>query len=332
VELPQPYVIDKIYSYSTDIRETNSYINGCCPICREGKSWGSKRRMFYFLNEDYIYCHNCNRGWNTFFWVKEVTGLSFKQIKEELKDYDYDPKFRLLVDGYEENHFELPSLPGECVNLKDSLQVNYFKDYPAVKKAEEYCHSRRLFTAKNAPKTFYCCVNDKFHGNRLIIPFYNSSGKIESYISRKLLDSDKKAKYLVKFGSKKPIFNLDKIDENYPYIFIFEGQIDAMFVKNGIAVSGIVLTDEQEETLTKLFPFHNKIWVLDNYRFEKEEVVNSIKEKLKNNETIFFYPNDFADSKDLNEYCVKKGLDFVNPDLLISGSLKGDKGVMALGE
>lgn len=288
--------------------------------------------MFYFLDEDYIYCHNCSRGWNTFFWIKEVTGMSFKQIKDELKDYSSDSNFKLIVDHIEEKNFELPTLPGECVNLKDDLQLKYFSNYPVVKKAKDYCFERRLFTALNSPKTFYCCVNDKFHGNRLIIPYYNSVGKIESYISRKLLDNDSKAKYLVKFGSKKPIFNLDKIDENYPYIFIFEGQIDSMFVKNGVAVSGVLLTEEQEQILTRDFPFHNKIWVLDNYRFEKKEVLEVIKEKLVKGETLFFYPNDFAESKDLNEYCVKKGLDFVNPDLLISGSLKGDRGILKLGE
>jgi hypothetical protein len=332
VELPQTYVIDKMYSYSTGVRETNSYLNGCCPVCREGKSWGQKKRLFYFLDEDYIYCHNCARGWNTFFWVKEVSGQSFNQIKNELKDYSSDSNFKLVVDNIEERHFELPILPGESVNLKDDLQLKYFFSYPSVKKAKDYCVERRLFTAINAPKTFYCCVNDKFHGNRLIIPYYNSTGKIENYISRKLLETDSKAKYLVKFGSKKPIFNLDKIDENYPYIFIFEGQIDSMFVKNGVAVSGVVLTEEQEQQLTSNFPFHNKIWVLDNYRFEKKEVVQTIKEKLGKGETMFFYPNEFSEFKDLNEYCVKKGLDFIDPDLLIKGSLKGDKGILKLGE
>lgn len=285
-----------------------------------------------FYLADNILTGNCNRGWNTFYWVKEVTGQSFKQIKEELKDYSGDSNFKLVVESFEEKSFELPSLPGECVNLKDDLQLKYFSSYPSVNKAKNYCSERRLFTALNAPKTFYCCVNDKFHGNRLIIPYYNSTGKIENYISRKLLDSDSKAKYLVKFGSKKPIFNLDKIDENYPYIFIFEGQIDSMFVKNGVAVSGVVLTDEQEQQITSSFPFHNKIWVLDNYRFEKKEVIQTIKDKLGKGETMFFYPNEFSEFKDLNEYCVKKGLDFINPDLLINGSLKGDRGILKLGE
>lgn len=332
VELPQEYIFDKIYTYSTDVREQNSFINGCCPVCREGKSWGEKRRMFYFPDEDYFYCHNCNRGWSSYWWIREVTGLTFKQIKKELLEYDYDPKFKLIVDGIEEKTFELPSLPGECVNLMDELQMKYFSSYKAVSVAKRYCEKRRLFSALNSPKTFYCCLNDKFHGNRLIIPFFNNTGKIESYISRKIMDSDTKAKYLMKFGNNKPIFNLHKVDPEYPYIFIFEGQIDSMFVKNGIAVAGVILTDEQDEILSHQYPFHNRIWVLDNYRFEKQEVLDSIKKKLKNNERLFFYPNDFSEYKDLNEYCVKKGLDFVDPDLILNGSYKGDAGIMRLGD
>jgi len=332
VELPQSYVIDKIHSYSTGVRETNSYLNGGCPVCREGNSWGKKRRMFYFLNENYFYCHHCNRSWNSFFWVKEVTGLSFKQIKNELKEYSGDSSFKLFVENIEEKTFELPTLPGECVNLKDNLQINYFSQYSIVKHAKQYCEERRLFSSLNSPKTFYCCLNDKFHGNRLIIPYYNSKGKIESYISRKLLESDSKAKYLIKFGSKKPIFNLDKIDENFPYIFLFEGQIDSLFIKNGIGISGVHLTNEQEEVLTQQFPFHEKIWIFDNYRFEKKEVIDVIKDKLKTNQKVFLYNDDFTNFKDLNEYCIKKELDFIDPTLILNNSFSGQKGLIKLGD
>lgn len=332
VELPQSYVIDKIHCFSTNIRESQSHLNGCCPICNEGDSWGKKRRLFYFLKDDYFFCHNCNKNWSSYYWIKEASGMSFKQIKEELKNYDFDPKFKLLIEKIDEKTFELPTLPGECVNLKDNLQINYFSQYSIVKHAKQYCEERRLFSSLNSPKTFYCCLNDKFHGNRLIIPYYNSRGNIESYISRKLLESDSKAKYLVKFGSKKPIFNLDKIDENYPYIFIFEGQIDSLFVKNGVAVSGVVLTDEQEQQITNSFPFHNKIWVLDNYRFEKKEVIETIKDKLKTNQKVFLYNDDFANFKDLNEYCIKKELDFIDPTLILNNSFSGQKGLIKLGD
>lgn len=332
MELPQSYVIDKMHSYSFNVKESQSYLNGCCPVCREGNSWGKKKRLFYFLKDDYFFCHNCNLSWTPFFWIKEVAGLSFKEIKEELKSYDYDIKYNIVMDVNDEKVFDLPALPGECVNLQDTLQIRYFDAYPIVKLAKSYCENRRLFTSYNHPKTFFCCLNDKYHGNRLIIPYYNSSGKIESYISRKLLDADNKAKYLIKFGKHKPIFNLNKIDAEYPYIFIFEGQIDCMFLKNGIAISGTYLTPEQDSELIKQFPFHKRIWVLDNYRFEKVEVLKIIKEKLKNNESVFLYNDEFSSFKDLNEYCIKKEQDYIDPALILESCYSGDRGLLKIGD
>lgn len=330
MELPHAYISNKFHSYSTNIRETSSYLNGSCPVCQEGDSWGKKRRLFYFFNDDYIYCHNCSRHWSPYFWIKEVSGMSFKQIKEELKDYDYDFKYKLIIDKIEEQHFELPALPGECVNLKDNLQIKYFANYPVVDIALQVCEERRLFTALNAPKTYYVCLNDRFHGNRLIIPFYDVKGKVINYISRKLLDSDTKAKYLIKFGSEKPIFNLDKVDENFPYIFIFEGQIDCMFIKNGIAVAGTKLTDHQESILTTLFPFHQLIWVLDNYTMEKSEVKKVITDKFKNGETLFLFESEFSKFKDFNEYCIEKKQDQIDPALILKHSYTGNAGLIRL--
>jgi hypothetical protein len=283
----------------------------------------------FFLDGNII-TGNCNRSWTPYFWIKEVTGLSFKEICSELKDYDYDSKYKLIVDKVEERVFDLPTLPGECVNLKDSLQIEYFKNYPVVNIALDVCNERRLFSALNAPKTYYVCLNDRFHGNRLIIPFYDNHGKIESYISRKLLDSDNKAKYLIKFGSDKPIFNLDKVDENYPYIFIFEGQIDCMFVKNGVSVAGTRLTESQEETLLRLFPFHQLVWVLDNYTLEGSEVRKIIEDKFKNNQTVFLFENGFSKFKDFNDYCVEKKQDQIDPALILQHSYKGSAGLVRL--
>ena len=331
VEIPQSYIIDKINSYSDKIRETSSYLNGCCPVCREGNSWGKKRRMFYFKNDDYIMCHNCSRSWSPYFWIKEVCDLSFKEMLADLKDSNYSVNYQLVNDVVMERTFDIPTLPGECVNLKDSLQVRYFNKFAVVGLAKEYCENRRLFTAAYAPKTFFCCINDKFHGNRLLIPYYNDN-RIETYITRKLLDADIKPKYLIKFGSKKPIFNLHRIDESFPYIFIFEGQIDAMFVKNGIAVSGVHLTKDQEDVLTSRYPFHQKIWVLDNFRFEGKEVIEIIMKKISENETIFLYDEEFSEFKDINEYCVKKEQDFVDPALLLKYSYSGDSALLKLGD
>lgn len=330
MELPRTYVTNKFRTFSAKVKETRRYLNGCCPVCREGNSWNIKTRLFYFLDDDYLFCHNCNRSWFPINWIMEVSNSSYKEIINELKNEDYEVEYANSLEISPQKAYNVPTLPGECVNLRDELQVNYFKNYPIINQIKTYCENRRLFTAINSPKTFFGCLNDKFHGNRLIIPYYNEKGKIESYISRKILNTDTKAKYLLKFGSNKPIFNLSKIDEKFPYIFLFEGQIDSLFVQNGVAISGVHLTTEQEQAIVQNFPFHRLIWVLDNFRKEEKEVVDVIVDKLKKNETVFLYENDFSNYKDLNDFCVEKGQDFIDPALLLNSSFSGEKGLIRM--
>lgn len=329
MEIPQSYLISKLYTYSTKIRQTNNYYNGCCPICREGNSWGKKARLFYFIYDNYFYCHNCGRGWTPYFFIKEMTGMSFREIKEDLKREGYDEGFELFNEIKSETHFDLPDLPGEYLDLTDINQLNYYKENYLVKKALKYCRDRRLYTAVNSPKIFYLCLKDKYHGRRLIIPYFENN-KIISYISRSILENDERTKYLLKFDSKKPIFNFEKIDPSFPYIFLFEGQIDSMFIKNGVAISGTALTIEQETRLKREFPFHELIWMFDNFRFEKKEVIEKIKNKMNDKEKVFLYKNEFENFKDLNAFCVSKKTDSIDTESVLKSCFTGSNGLMNL--
>ena len=310
---------------------SRSFYNGSCPICHEGKSWGKKKRLFFFPDTNYLYCHKCARSWTPYFWVKEVTGYDFTQIKEDLKDYLGDDEYaEVEIFKKEERDFVLPDLPGECVNLLDDVQRHYYKNNPIVKKAYDYCQSRRLFTALNRPKTFYVCIEDKHHKNRLIVPFFDEKGRIVTYVSRTLFDTDEKAKYIVKFNSDKPLYNFHRIDPNYPYIFVIEGPIDSMFLKNAVSITGIHMTDKQARQINNMYPFHELIWIYDNPKFESEVVRKKIKDKLKNEERVFLYDGELAEYKDLNLFCTQKNLDFVDPDLIVTGSYKGNMGLLKL--
>ena len=332
MEIPESYVTSKFYALAGEAESSRNFYRAGCPICKEGKSWGKSKRLYYFPSEAYMFCHNCNQSWTPYFWIKEVSGMSFHEIKKEIFDYTgEDLEFELVQSKRsEEQLFAVPALPTECVDLNNKLQLDYYKDNHVVKAAIQYCQSRRLFTAINAPKTFFACINDYFHRNRLIIPYYDSGGRIVSYTSRKLFDYDNKAKYLIKINSDKPIFNFNKIDPNFPYIFIFEGPIDSMFVKNGIAISGIHMTDKQRRQLNELYPFHQVIWCIDNFRFEDSKVRAKIKEKIVEGERVFMYDGDFAEFKDVNEYCTQKNLDFVNPDLILNSSYTGNSALLKL--
>lgn len=326
MQLPQSYTQSKVKQLIGFPVHSRNQINGCCPVCREGKSWGKKKRFFYYTDKDFMFCFNCSRSWTPYWFIKEVTGMTFAQIKEDVGE-DLEDNYQLQVNqDFRENSFILPDLPGECINLREQSQIEYFKKYSIIQTALNYCKKRRLFSAINTPKTFFVCLKDRYHQDRLIIPFYGNNHKIESYTSRKLNDFDVGPKYLLKFNSDKPLFNIDKIDVNFPFIFLFEGQIDAMFVKNGVAVSGLTLTDKQEEQLSQ-FIFHKRIWVIDNLLTEHESVRKKVIEKFKDGDTIFLFKDEFSKFKDLNEYCTEKGLDSVDPDLLLKYSFTGEKGI-----
>lgn len=317
--------------YAGKPQHNRAYYLGSCPICREGKHWLKKKRLYFFPDKNYLYCHNCSKSWTPYFWIKEVSNMTYHEIMEDMKDYmgdDINYSFVNLSKD-EKTVFDIPDLPGECVNLLDSTQLKYYANNTIVKTALNYCKQRRLFTALNAPKSIYVCLQDKYHDNRLIIPYYKGN-KIVCYISRTLLSSDIRAKYLIKFNTDKPLFNFDKVDVNYPYIFIIEGPIDSMFLQNAVSITGIHLTEAQDKLLTSSFPLHTRIWVYDNPNFEDQIVVNKIRGKLKDGERVFLYDGEFKEFKDLNEYCTQKNLDFVNPDLIVKGSYTGNAGLLKL--
>jgi hypothetical protein len=306
-------------------------LNGSCPICREGKSWGKKRRLYYFFKDDYFYCQNCGQSHTPYFWIKEVTGMSWKEIKADVEEFTGDDiSFKEVFQNNIDPVYDIPDLPGECVNITDINQLRFYIDNWVVKKGLQYIRSRRLDTAIYSPKTYFICLADKYHKNRLVIPYYDQYGRVQTYTSRTFLEKDERRKYQLKFNSPKGVFNLDKIDVDYPYIFPIEGPIDTMFLKNGVGISGISMTEKQENDINQIHPFHKKIWIFDNQRTEGDTVRNKIAEKIKEGETVFMWEDEFELYKDLNQYCVEKKLDFVDPALIQKFSYEGDKALLRL--
>ena len=49
-------------------------------------------------------------------------------------------------------------------------------------------------------------------------------------------------KYIFPKDMKKLMYGIDNIDISFPYIFLFEGVFDSVFVKNGIATGTKAVT------------------------------------------------------------------------------------------
>jgi hypothetical protein len=309
----------------------NNTYRGCCPICREGKSWGSSQRCYYLPERNQIYCHNCGEGWRPFDWIQQVSGMEEEEISAEVEDNEYGIVDVLYLEE-EKTKKKSSSLPEDSINLLDTIQLEYYKNNLIVKEAISYMKRRRLNTAINKPDAFYVSLKDYTHKNRLVIPFKDDEGKIIFYQSRKIFDYDEKGSYISKSGADKSIFGMDKINSDLNDVFLLEGPIDACFVKNGLGLAGINkgmsnMTPTQTKQLGALV-LYNKIWCLDSQWLD-ETSREKTQHLIAQGETVFLWPEKFGKRyKDFNAMCVDKGIDQISPEFIKKHSFRGKEAVL----
>lgn len=314
MKIPENFILNKFYQFSYDpiFRKHDGVYNAGCPVCKEGKSLGKKKRLFYYPESSSFYCFNCSRSWDAFGWLRDACNMSRDEIYTEIETEDFYLDISKKLEQPSFIKKELPDLPHDAINLSDKIQNLFYandKNYNAV---YDYAKSRKLFTAVNKSPNLFVSLTDFIHKNRLCIPFYDINNKVVFYQTRAVDKSE--PRYLGKRGYDKTIFGIDRIDPNIPYIFIFEGPIDAMFVRNGVSAAGLTLTNMQENQLSD-FPFHKKIWVLDNPNFDNA-AISKITELIQNKQKVFKWKPGMS-YKDFNEMALFEDLDEINYQLIV---------------
>ena len=326
-ELPEEYVTRKFYSLGYDVKyhKGNNSYNCCCPICHEGKSWGKKHRCWWLPNNNIIYCFNCGKGYSPYNWIREVGSLSYQDIKRELTNGEYnitnlDNDEEIVESSVVE---DVLGIPYDSINLLEFLDGS---SDSVVSKAVDYLRNRGLDKAINCPDKIYLSHKDYTHKDRIIFPFYDSYGKIPFYQSRAFGGSDnavmEHVRYLSKVGAEKSVFNLDKVSGEIDDIYVFEGPIDACFVRNGVAVAGISagekqdLTNLQKSQLAAFSLTHRFVWVLDSQYLDQTSSKKTEK-LLEQGECVFIWPEEIGKKyKDFNEWAKGEGLNEIPIDVL----------------
>ena len=339
IVIPEQYTIPVLYEniYKISYNRYNKSYNGCCPICREGGSWGRKKRFYYIPNKDLAYCHNCGYSKKTLGFLVDITNKPMHVIINEVKNLDVD----IAVTREEKQEVKKvvdKSLPEDCINLSDPSQVEYYKDNAAVKIALNLIRDRKLDRGINKPKTFYISLKDKVHKNRLILPFYDENGDIIFYQSRGLTKKDlyERPKYLSKVGAERSLYGMQNINPDLDNVFIFEGPIDSYFVENGLATCGItensskMFTALQKQQINKL-NLYEKIYVLDNQYCDKAALNKSIV-LADSGEKVFIWPKALKRFKDFNDVCVAGNKDKIKPEFILKNTHSGLKAKLLLTE
>lgn len=341
IAVPREYVVLKFFElgYYPKTNKFNDTYQCSCPICREGKSLGKKRRCYYIPENDNIYCHNCGWSGKPFNWIREVSGRSDFEIIEEIKAFSPESTSTLEESNISRKTFKASTLPVDCINLSDENQVNFYKGNDIVRICNQVISTRKLNTAINKPKNLYLSLTDRVHKNRLIIPFNNEAGDIEFYQSRTILPSDSKIKpkYLSKIGAEKTLFNIDQVNSDYDTIYIFEGPLNAFFTKNSVAVAGITegkqsFTPRQKQQLDNTLKFYQKVWVLDSQWVDNASL-NKSETLLKQGQKVFIWPEKFGKRfKDFNDIAITCNINEISHNFIQKNTFEGLEGIIKLSE
>lgn len=335
--LPEEYTIQKFYQLAGYAKKKHNgrIIEGGCPICKEGKSWGKKRRLYFMVAENHIFCHNCGWTGNPIKFIQEIENVTYKQILTELEDYDILPEY-IKEEEPVRTVQNTESLPTDSINLLDETQLYYFSDDKIVNTVIDFTRKRNLFDACNRPKTLWLSLKDNIHRNRLVVPFYDENNNIVHYQSRAVLPNDNKLpKYLSKIGSEKTLFNINNVKPEIDYIFIFEGPIDSCFVQNGVGVAGIqensdvLFTSKQKQQLS-IYPFHKRIWVLDAQQ-QDAAARNKTEKLIEQDEHVFIWPDEYGKKfKDFNDMAIALGTNEIPYKFILKNTYTGLKAKLKL--
>jgi hypothetical protein len=254
--------------------------------------------------------------------------MTYKEVLYDCESY-YGITNLIYTSEHPVQRINLEPLPKDSIDLTDETQIRYYIKEPIITEAIQYLKERRLTTAINRPAKFYISLNDFIHKNRLVIPFQNTDHEVIWYQTRAIRKDDEKdrPKYLSKYNADKTVFGIDRIDPDYNYIFVTEGPIDAMFIKNGVAMAGITMSNEQQEQISR-YMFHERIWILDNEANTNREVKEKMERLINEGERVFIWPK--MPFKDINDIVIKMKKDSINPDFFIKHSYSGQEALIKI--
>ena len=277
-------------------KKTDYLFNFRCPHCGDSQKSKTKARAYLYRvkNDMFFKCHNCGQGQNLANFIKFV-----------------DPKLyeSYLLERYKKSApaTPKPEFDFKPTKFKDQTPIDdlkSIKDLPEDHPARLYCDNRKIpekcFDKLFLSDKFMTLVNEvkpntykviKDHP-RLIIPFYDTTGKVFAFQGRPF--GKEQPKYLtIKLDeNKQKVYGLDKVNFQQP-IYITEGPIDSLFIDNCLAAGGADLF------LKNKIPNDQITYIFDNEPRNKE-IVKRMYKVIEQNFNVVIWPEDLQ-LKDVND-------------------------------
>jgi transcription elongation factor Elf1 len=323
--------LDYIHSVSHKLRnfkKKKDYLyNFSCPLCGDSSKKKTKARGYLFRVKDMMLyrCHNC--GVSTTFGklLEKLDAEVYKQYI--LSRYKNGESKRTMFDEPEYQSVVIKETTLlDTVKTVSRLSVDHpVRKYMQMRKIpEERWDELRLVNK------FYTFVNrilpnkftnvDQDHP-RLIIPFYDKTGKLIGFQGRAFGKEMPKYITIMLDETAPKLYGLDKANFSEK-IYVVEGPIDSMFIDNSIAMAGA--------DATKLPLNGDYVFVYDNEP-RNPEIVKRMWKHIDNDDTLVVWPKNVGE-KDINDMIIagKSKLDIM--DIISKNTHRGLSARMRFGE
>ena len=292
--------INDISSRLTLFKKKGDYLfNFRCPHCGDSKKNKTKARGFFYRvkNDMFFKCHNCGTGQSLANFIKFI-----------------DPKLyeEYLLERYKRS---APSTPKPTfTNFKPVFEdKNILDNYKKISELDDKHPARKYIQDRKIPEKhfdkFY--LVDKFYElvkkvkkdivikndhPRLVIPFYDTTGKLFAFQGRA-------------FGNEQPKYVTIKLDENKRKIYglervnltgdikIVEGPIDSLFLDNCLAMGGADMFFDR-------VPPEQVTYIFDNEPRNKE-IIKRMYDVIEKDYNLVVWPDDMR-HKDINDMIIGK--------------------------
>lgn len=339
----------RIVDQASVVRDNDKLImNGRCPVCGDSNKVKSKKRFYLYEIDDgqyNVHCHNGNCPLNTSKNISNFLSIYFPSEYEALNISCYDEIRSGNVFKSNKHEYKIEKKITNDVHeyLRKYFSLNCIKmleehEDPILEKYRKYAYfkmKKRGLSDSKIEKLFACYKGR--YKYRVIIPFLDENNLYYNFQARcikperLLTEEDKNKKYI--FAMFKDIelphdkiYNKFQVDPSQT-VYIAEGIIDSLFVKNCISLCGVGFSDANYNKICNQFP--NRIWLIDNPYVDKAGL-DTIERLLKLNEKCFVIPKEHIDCKDINDLALKLKIDFIKKDYINSNLIQGKTGICKL--
>lgn len=276
-----------------------------CPICGDSKKKKDKARGYvYAIDEGYNYkCHNCDASMSLCSLIAHVDpALKDEYILARFKERN---PIKNKEDVFEKITYRIPekTLFQHLIPLQEHQDVC---DYALSRAIPEH-HLNKLY-AVNHIQDFTRHL-DKYKDkelplrNCLAIPFI-TEGKL-THVQFRTIEQVSFRYLTIEVDESSPkVFGMNLMDDTSK-VYVLEGPIDALMVRNGIATAGATnkhVIQYLRNTLGK----DRLVFVFDNDYMHNEQVMKQLRSRIQNGYSVVIYDRHHK-AKDANDMITKYG-------------------------